>query len=248
MDVDDLLAEQIAYYQARAPEYDDWWERRHDFDFGPEFGKAWADDVGRLHAWLGGAGALGDTLELAAGTGNWTRELARYAARVTAVDSSAEALALNAAKGPRTGAPVEHVVADIFDWVPPRRFDTVTFAFWISHVPAARWDVFWALVDRALAPGGTVLFCDNARPDHVAAHGPARPAGDRPVVAGRRELGERMTRVLRDGSTHQIVKRFWSPDEIARDLGALGWQCDAHETRFAFLCGRARRRPAGGAP
>jgi len=37
MDVDGLLAEQIAYYRARAPEYDDWWERRDRYYQGPEF-------------------------------------------------------------------------------------------------------------------------------------------------------------------------------------------------------------------
>ena len=94
---------------------------------------------------------------------------------MTAVDASPEALAINAA---RNGTDrVEHVVADLFDWEPPRRFDHVCFSFWISHVPATRWAGFWAMVARALVPGGRVWFCDNARADHAIAHGPALLAG-----------------------------------------------------------------------
>src|SRR5688500_5739131 len=98
MDVDSLLAEQVAYYRARAPEYDDWWQRLHDYDHGPEFAAAWRAEIDQLRAWLEAAGPLGDVLELAAGTGNWTAELAPRATSVTAVDASPETLAVNAAK------------------------------------------------------------------------------------------------------------------------------------------------------
>ncbi len=33
---DELLGEQAAYYRARAPEYDDWWQRTGRYDRGPE--------------------------------------------------------------------------------------------------------------------------------------------------------------------------------------------------------------------
>ena len=35
-DIDGLLAEQIEYYRARAPEYDEWWVREGRWDLGPE--------------------------------------------------------------------------------------------------------------------------------------------------------------------------------------------------------------------
>jgi demethylmenaquinone methyltransferase/2-methoxy-6-polyprenyl-1,4-benzoquinol methylase len=243
MDLDELLAGQVAYYDARAPEYDDWWERRGGFDLGPEFARRWRADIAELHAWLDAAGPLGETLELAAGTGNWTRELVRRASRVTAVDTSEATLALNAAKL-GDGAAVDHVVADVFAWSPPRRFDTVTFAFWASHVPGELWAGFWDLVDRALAPGGVVLFCDNAHPAHAGTWGgPANRGaairGER--IAGERVAGERMTRVLADGSRHEVVKRFWTPAEITRDLADLGWRCTAGQTSFAFLYCRVER-------
>ena len=36
-DPDSLVQEQIAYYRARAPEYDDWWLRTGRYDSGDEF-------------------------------------------------------------------------------------------------------------------------------------------------------------------------------------------------------------------
>ncbi len=45
-------------------------------------------------------------------------------------------------------------VADVVGWVPPQRFDTVFFAFWLSHVPAAAFGRFWSVVRGALAGPG----------------------------------------------------------------------------------------------
>jgi hypothetical protein len=129
-------------------------------------------------------------------------------------------------------------VVDLFSWSPPRRFDAVCFAFWLSHVPAARWARFWALVDRALAPGGGVWFCDSAHPEHAAAHGPHayRDAADRLEWTG-----ERRQRRLQDGRAFQIVKRYWHPPELEAALAAIGWHAVVRNTPWAFIHGSATR-------
>ena len=93
MSGDELLAEQRRYYAARAPEYDDWWFRRGRFALDPEAEARWNADVGEVEAALARFGAHGDVLEIAAGTGLWTRHLAHTAERVVAVDANAETLA-----------------------------------------------------------------------------------------------------------------------------------------------------------
>jgi hypothetical protein len=50
---------------------------------------------------------------------------------------------------------------DVFDWAPPRRFDTVFFAFWLSHVPEASFEWFWSVVGGMLAGGGRAIFVDE---------------------------------------------------------------------------------------
>jgi SAM-dependent methyltransferase len=92
---DRLLAEQRAYYRARAPEYDEWWQRRGRFDRGSGPAEEWDRQVAQVAAALEIFGATGDVLELAGGTGWWTARLARTAGRLTVIDASPETLELN---------------------------------------------------------------------------------------------------------------------------------------------------------
>ena len=101
----------------------------------------------------------GDVLELAPGTGVWTRRLVFTAERVTALDASPEMLAINRA-AVRSNK-VKYVVGDIFRWDPGRVFDAVVFGFWISHVPAERLDSFLAWLASSLRPGGRIFFIDQ---------------------------------------------------------------------------------------
>ena len=77
--LDRLLAEQRLYYRERAPEYDDWWFRRGRYAVDAEAEARWFADVRELEAALEAFRPRGDVLELAAGTGIWTRHLLRYA-------------------------------------------------------------------------------------------------------------------------------------------------------------------------
>ena len=43
-----LLADQVAYYRARAGEYDEWWFRTGRYDRGAEFNAAWFADVAEV--------------------------------------------------------------------------------------------------------------------------------------------------------------------------------------------------------
>ena len=201
-----LLEEQKRYYAARAPEYDDWWFRRGRYAFTPGEQERWDADVAELEGALAAFRPAGEVLELAAGTGLWTRILAPSASRLVAVDASAEMLAINRA---RVGSGVEHVVADVFGWAPKRRFDLVFFSFWLSHVPEERLEDFWRLVRAALRPGGRVFLIDSGSPD---------PAQRSP------SQGERQQRRLADGRVFTIVKRYWTPAELGERLRALGFE------------------------
>jgi demethylmenaquinone methyltransferase/2-methoxy-6-polyprenyl-1,4-benzoquinol methylase len=226
--LDELLSEQRRYYRARAPEYDDWWFRRNRYALDAEAEERWFADVAALDAALGRFDPRGDVLELAAGTGIWTSRLVTYADRLTAVDASSEVLERNR---DRSGPGVEHVVADIFAWQPPRPFDACFFAFWLSHVPRERVAEFWRLVARALGPDGRVFLIDNAR------------TGDPRHTVG---MGDEVARrSLADGREFDIVKRFWSPAELEQELAAFGFEVAAAETPnrlFLYASGRRAAR------
>lgn len=122
-----LLAEQVAYYRAIAPEYE-----QH------MIAEPGADE---LSAALAAFAATGHVLELACGPGAWTERLLQHATSVTAVDAAPEMLARARA---RVGSQrVRFIQADLFDWRPDARYDVVFFGFWLSHVPLERFAAFW---------------------------------------------------------------------------------------------------------
>ena len=229
------LSQQLAYYRARAGEYDDWWFRTGRFDRGPDANAAWLAETAALEAALERFGPRGEVLELACGTGLQTRHLVRHADHVTAVDGAPEVLELNRARLAEHGAgtaPVTFVEADLFQWRPPAgAFDACVFSFWLSHVPADRFAGFWEMVGSALAPGGRVLLIDSRRAPRSKARDHAIGPGDSPAERRR----------LNDGREFEIVKRYYEPGPLAAELARLGWRSELHTTDEFFIYGTASR-------
>ncbi|MDT4940001.1 MAG: hypothetical protein QOJ34_90 [Pseudonocardiales bacterium] len=228
---DELLAEQRQFYQVRAPEYDEWWQRRGRYDRGEEKRDEWDRQVAKLEETLDAFGARGDVLELAGGTGWWTQRLAGTADRLTVVDGSAEALAQNRNRVGR--ADVEYHDADLFTWQPPRQYDVVFFSFWLSHVPRPRFGEFWAMVRSCLAPDGRVFLIDN-RIDPVPG-----ALADPYVVDHTADL---QVRRLADGSEFRVVKVMYEPAELQDRIESEGWRADITGTRW-FIFGSATPLP-----
>lgn len=230
MSATEVLREQIAYYRARAGEYDEWWFRGGRYDRGPELNALWHTETASVEAafqsWL----ALRrprNVLEVACGTGLFTRHLAPRVERVTAVDASPEVLAINRS---RVGADnVEYVEADVFSWIPRERYDAVFFSFWLSHVPQERFDAFWRMVSGALTHKGSAYLIDSAfdRTSTAKDHVLERP--DAGVVA----------RKLNDGRQFRIVKIFYEPQALAEKLAGLRWTTSLQQTERYFIFGEA---------
>lgn len=203
---------QIAYYRRRAGEYD-----------LTAYGDLAAADA-RIAALVEQLRPAGDVLEIAPGTGIWTEKLARSARTLTAVDAAPEMIEI--ARRRVRGQAVEFVVADVFDWVPERRFDMVFFSAWLSHVPDASFAAFWSLLREWLLDDGRVAFIDEQ----------VGEAGKEAYLAGSSEI---VRRRLADGTRYQIIKVFRSPPELERALGRLGWRARVRSTGPDWLVGEA---------
>ena len=143
---DEVLSAQLAYYNSRAGEYD------RDLYQDP----ASQDRIERLLTRLTPGGR---TLELACGTGVWTNSLASRVQSLTAIDGSPEMLAV--ARQRLGDTSVNFVETDLFDWQPDQQYDTIFFAFWLSHVPPARFESFWG---RSAAHWPPVVVCSSSTP------------------------------------------------------------------------------------
>ena len=235
-----ILREQHRYYEDRAPEYDDVWYRRGIYDLGPAGNERWLEETGKLEAAVDDLDVSGAVLELACGTGLFTRHLAPRARRMVAVDAAASALAINRERvaDPR----VEYVHADLYGWAPSDgiRFDTIFFAFLVSHILPERFRAFWDRLGGWLAPGGSVFFCDDVAGAGPRPSDPGEPVIDGPDFAHRRRLS--------DGREYTIVKILYGPDEFREMLAELGWDADVRTTGEEFFYGVARPMDADPLP
>jgi demethylmenaquinone methyltransferase/2-methoxy-6-polyprenyl-1,4-benzoquinol methylase len=220
-----LLREQVAYYQDRAHEYDEWFFRQGRYDRGPELNQQWFREVEEVRRQLSAFKPEGSVLELACGTGIWTEQLLRHATHITAVDAASEMLAIHRAR--MQSSAIQYVQADIFDWIPTEQYDAVFFGFWLSHIPPERLESFWSLVGTAVKPQGRVFFVDSQ-------YEPMSTAKDHHLEG---EQATTVTRRLNDGREFRIVKVFYKPGPFAEQLRKFGWTLTIQETAHYFIYG-----------
>jgi demethylmenaquinone methyltransferase/2-methoxy-6-polyprenyl-1,4-benzoquinol methylase len=222
----ELLEEQMRYYEARAPIYDQLYLRQGRYVVDDAaWTENWHKETAELERFVGGLDASGDVLELAPGTGLWTRFLAPRSRRFVGVDASPNMLERNRH---RHDADVEFVRADLFGWDQDERFDLIFAGFFLSHVPPDLWVPFWSKVARWLAPGGTLAFVDDS-------WGP-----DRPRSSDRVEDGPDHAHIRRlDDGAYTIVKRFFRPAELEAAFVEAGLTAEVDSTGEHFLFGTA---------
>jgi SAM-dependent methyltransferase len=222
----DDAADLVAYYQARAPEYDDWYLRRGRYSHGAVHDAAWNTELDTAGQWLDALPIRGEIVELAAGTGWWSPllaekgELSLYDAAEAPLERARERLV---AHGLRAHLHVRDA------WAPPDRHVDALFAgFWLSHVPRGRLEEFLALARAWLRPGGTFAFIDSLRDAQSG-------AADNPATNGDGSL-----RRLADGREFRIVKVYYEPAELRAALLRAGFRsADVSTTGRFFLLGSA---------
>ena len=178
-----------AYYEARAPEYDDWWLGLGRFD-GLER-PHWDDDVRALERAVAELPPA-RTLDVACGTGFLTRHLR---GEIVGLDQSPRMLELARERVPHG----TFVRADALARLPfgDAEFDRVFTGHFYGH----------------LEPEERTRFLREARrvaPDLVVVDAALRP--DR-VREGMQE------RILNDGSRWTVFKRYFTGAELADELG-----------------------------
>jgi len=230
-DLASLVEEQKAYYRARAPEYEDWWQRTGPYAADSETSAAWFPEVEALEGWVFDLAPFGRTLEPACGTGLWTRHLASHSEPVLAVDASPETIAINRARVDVSR--VDYLEANLFALEPLGRFDTVFMGFWLSHVPKKLWDGFWNFVRRCLAPGGRAIFVDtyeiSSKWQHKLVAGPTGDRVDYRSLGGVSGAGE-----------WRVVKHRFDADIVKGWIGRTGFKAEAATTGRFFVRGVAR--------
>ena len=187
------------YYARRAREYEDIYqrpERRGDLLLMEQ--EAVALFAGR------------DVLEIACGTGYWTRFIARSARSILAVDCNPQVLSI--AREKDYGAcPVVFVESDAYSLPTVQGpFSGAFLGFWWSHVPKGKLGAFVETLHSKLADGALVVLFDN----HYV------EGNSSPISRTDAEGNTYQIRRLKDGSLHEIVKNFPGEEDLRRQAGA----------------------------
>ena len=209
-----VVTELAEYYRERAAEYDAVYAK-------PER----QQDLARLHGLLPPLVAGQRVLEVAAGTGYWTRVLSGSAAAITATDLSTETLELARARE-YGGAAVTFRLADAYalDQV-PGEFDTAFTGFFWSHVPRGDLPRFVAGLRARIGPGARLIVLDNR---YV-------PGSSHPVSRTTEAGDTYQRRTLNDGRSYEIVKNFPDREQFAADVAGVAGDVRWTELPYYWL-------------
>jgi ubiquinone/menaquinone biosynthesis C-methylase UbiE len=180
----------IAYYNARATEYDKLYDK-------PER----QPDLLVASALLQEIFSGKDVLEIACGTGYWTTQIAKTAKSILATDINLSVIDL--ARSKTYGrAPVRFELANVFDMSSFRNHESLFGGFIWNHIPLQDLDRFIGSVNDIVRPGGTVVFMDSKYVE-----GSNHPIAETDAFGNTYQI-----RTLEDGSLHRVLKNF--PAEV----------------------------------
>jgi SAM-dependent methyltransferase len=196
----------VAYYAARAAEYDDVYRK-------PER----QDDIGSLRSILGDLLRGHSVLEVACGTGFWTREIAATASHIHATDVNDSVLEI-ASERLRLYRNVTFGRDDAFALIGTSGVFTAAFAgFWWSHVARGeQLSRFLNVLHAKLQPGALVVLTDNRYIE----------GSNLPITREDMDGNTYQKRRLRDGTEHEVLKNFPQEAEFRSLLQGRGSMLD----------------------
>ena len=199
-----LIEEMNRYYEARAPWHDEYMDVRSLEEMTKRFSRI----LDFIRKYLDGQRVL----EIACGTGNWTRLIAPLAASVTAVDNSISSLQIAKPKLAEFDN-VRLVQANAYklDCL-NREFDVLFSADFWSHIPKKAIESFLNAASGKLSPGAYSIFLDMSWQTFFQSE--------------KSDLDEDVNRVslrsLPNGSEFHVVKNFPTEDELREIIRPFG--------------------------
>ncbi len=191
----------LEYYRRRAAEYETVYDK-------PER----QADLQTLHAVVPAYFEQRRVLEVACGTGYWTRPISASATSIIAVDLAPETLAIARAQT-EPDTPIEYRIGDAFNLsAVSGAFDSGLVAFWWSHVTVETLGGFLTGLHRRLGSGAKVLVMDNRYVE----------GSNHPITRTDASGNTYQRRTLDNGAEYEVLKNFPSGVEVSRAIVNAG--------------------------
>ncbi|MBN1213653.1 MAG: class I SAM-dependent methyltransferase [candidate division Zixibacteria bacterium] len=213
MPVQDLIEEMNAYYARRAP----WHDSYMNYTTPEAMEKLLAPIIDIVERYLKDR----NVLEIACGTGNWTRVLAGRARSVTATDVSKEHIKIAREKN----SDIDKVTYAIIDAYKinelPGEFEIAFAADFWSHIPKSMITPFLEKLHRKVKKKGWVIFLDMLY----------RKEFDKDGFFYDDEGNRINKRTLPDGSRFRVVKNFPTREELEKQIAGYATHAEYIEDR-----------------
>ncbi len=147
-------------------------------------------------------------LDLACGTGYWSKVASETAKEIVACDIAPEMI--SQAKNKNYNCPIGFAVSDLHQLAfNPGIFDLIILGFWFSHEPKQNYGVLFDSIIAPLKTGGQIWMIDNNPPAE----------GLQNDTAGSDKHGNNLKlRRLQNGDEYVILKNYFSKDRLEKVL------------------------------
>ena len=196
--MNDLTPEMLDYYERRCCEYESIYSK-------PER----QADLVELENWLLDEVRDQRVLELACGTGYWTRRMVKSARSLHATDGSQKLADM--AKDLCTTGEVSAGVCDAYNIPVNPQINCIVAGFFYSHVPIRRQQPFLQNIRRSTVDNARLILFDNLYVE-----------GSSTVISRTDTDGNSFqTRHLKSGEQEEVIKNFPTRDQLIRSLESV---------------------------
>ena len=208
-----MNSDQIIYYSERAKEYEQIYQKEER-----------QEDLKKLGIILKDLFFAKSVLEIACGTGYWTRIISEKAKSIFAVDINDSVLEI--AQSKKYKAPVNFEKADIFNISKVDEiFDSGFGGFIWSHIPKQNLDVFLSGFLSKVSPGGLVVFVDNQYVE-----GSNSPIDSKDLYGNTYQL-----RKLSNKNSYKVMKNFPTDKEILEIVSPVSTQLKIDRLKYFWI-------------
>ncbi len=205
--------DQVKYYSLRAGEYDKIYDK-------PER----QNDLAVISKYLKNNFKDKRVMEIACGTGYWTKIISETAEKILASDINPAVLEI--ARSKQYKCPVEFKLDDLFNLSRVRgKFDSGFAGFIWSHIPRKDLAILLEKFLAKIKNGGTAIFIDN---EYVAGN-------STPVAFKDEDDNTYQIRKLQDGSEHKVLKNYPTDDELITLLKPYSSNLKVERLRYFWI-------------
>jgi len=180
------------YYSHRANEYEAIYNRDDPIR---------QEEQTKIHCKLKSVFKDKSVLEIACGTGYWTKSISEAADKVLAIDYSPEVIEIARSKN----IPAEFLVDDAYNLSKVEgSFNGGCANFWFSHIPKNKLSAFLKIFHNKLEIGSPVFMADNIFIDGIGGE----------LIYKRGDENTYKLRALNDGTRYEVIKNYYTREEL----------------------------------